>query len=311
MRKLLFCIIVLGMLTMGVSMANAAGSWTEDWNYGDRDTLSASSWPTWWLGWKPPGFDDWGRTYPGLAPGGGNYVAVDGAVRANGDAIYIRDSGVPNETRSGTHPTPTVGDGGNYAAAIAGSPVVRVEFSFMVGAVDDHIYWGMGDTHGGWGGMKQAFNIAAMGRKTNNGDPGEIWLHDGTGTANKASPVGLELEVWNDLRVDVEAAANGGDGLGNVWWRPNGTPTWLAIPEFTNIDMKLLSNTKGVSDPSTWTGMFMRMKRTGAAGTPGVPNVTSEPRIGAVTVSGVPEPATMVLLGLGGMAAFRRRNRKA
>ncbi|NQT54269.1 PEP-CTERM sorting domain-containing protein [bacterium] len=98
--------------------------------------------------------------------------------------------------------------------------------------------------------------------------------------------------------LEIDQAAAGGDGLGSLFIQNLTDGSALSpVAGLQDIALGLLRMDFGAHNPSTWDGLYIRM----AGGGSSIDNIFVE--------SIVPEPATLSLLGLGGLAALRRRRR--
>jgi hypothetical protein len=99
-----------------------------------------------------------------------------------------------------------------------------------------------------------------------------------------------------ELQMVVDFTANGGDGSGSMYIQ-NLTDggDMVAVDGLQNINLEL--GRMGISNPSDVNGLYVRL----AGGGAWVDNLMITP---------VPEPTTMILLGMGGLLGLARRRRK-
>jgi len=128
-------------------------------------------------------------------------------------------------------------------------------------------------------------------------------------STNNPTSVSTLMTIKTRLTLDMDLAANGGDGLCSLSVTDLVTGVTSAVPGLQNLSMHLLEqdpNHIAYGDPSKWTGWYIRNTRyqggdtSYSTGYSVVDNLKLE-------VLDVPEPATLSLLGLGGLLWLRRR----
>jgi hypothetical protein len=107
------------------------------------------------------------------------------------------------------------------------------------------------------------------------------------------------------LFLDFDLAANGGNGLMSFSAMNLVSLAVDAPPELQNVSMNLLAQNAMFADPANWTGFYVRNQRYIGGDSPG--NGIGYHTVDNLTLEVTPEPATMSLLVLGGLACLRRR----
>jgi hypothetical protein len=107
------------------------------------------------------------------------------------------------------------------------------------------------------------------------------------------------------LILDFDLAANGGDGSMSFSAMNLVSLVVDTPPELQNVSMNLLSQDPAFADPANWTGFYIRNQRYAGGDSPG--NGIGYHTVDDLTLIVMPEPATLSLLFLGGLACLRRR----
>ncbi|MDD5349018.1 MAG: PEP-CTERM sorting domain-containing protein [Chthoniobacteraceae bacterium] len=181
--------------------------------------------------------------------------------------------------------TPGAGFGGTaWIANAAGTASLDSQFSLEF-SLYSNTYWG---TLAGFG--NAAFGGISVGWASING----CTLQLGSTVLGNVA-YAFTANSWYDLRLDVDLAANSGEGSASVFVRPTGNAAWIAVTNLSDVDLNLTQ--RGV-DPSTWNTLWFHEEGAGC----GVDNVS-------LTV--IPEPTTWSLLAAGGLLLLARpRHRK-
>lgn len=112
----------------------------------------------------------------------------------------------------------------------------------------------------------------------------------------------------NDLTLvtlDVDLTGNSGDGSMSLTVEDLDTHVVTQPPTLQNVGMGLLDADPNYADPSKWTGWYFRNQRYAGGDSPG--NCIGYHTLDNLTLEVTPEPATLSLLVLGGLACLRRR----
>jgi len=121
----------------------------------------------------------------------------------------------------------------------------------------------------------------------------ELTLANGT-TIN---PAGDEFDYHSQLTdwyVEIDPYANSGDGSISVKWKKTADTEWTVMSGYQDLNLGLLSNS-AISDPATWADYTY--------------DITPGAYLDGVSIYSTPEPATLSLLGLGGLGVLIRRKR--
>jgi len=212
----------------------------EDWNYSTKSQQLTSISP-WRLGW---GNDTCNVSNSSDTLIGNYFAQVNGQLT---DSVYVL----------------------NTNCKLAG-PVIRLEASLFLGGVNSHAYIGLGNYTDGWLGQPQAFNVRAK--------PFLFGIYDAEGTYTEdRNPNEYSKLKWWNIRLEIDTAANGGDGELDFYYKQSGETQWRKSSVLSDLNLQLKSN-PDIDDPSTeWKGIFIRASRT-------EPGQNNEARIGHIKI---------------------------
>ncbi len=229
-----------------------------------------------------------------VGSGPGEYVPDDNSTgRVAHDLLLGRPDTVNGGTVAGSHPTVVAGalefDGGDTATAPGTWDVmvdrVTTEFSFRPDALPDPA----GDNYTGLVslGVAQIY-LQDDGTSNNTGRIQAILFCAPHGTAANYITDwtgGLALNAWHDVRLDVSGLV--------ASLTVDGATTLLDLPDLMNTESDGgFWSTNGAVLGSMWYDPSMRLF-TGA--------------LDEVKINGIPEPSTLVMVGLAGLAFALRR----
>lgn len=104
--------------------------------------------------------------------------------------------------------------------------------------------------------------------------------------------------TWIDVKVDIDTAANAGQGKVSVAYKQRSATTWTLEPALQNVQIGLLNTPAtwgSVNEPSEWGGIYFDIMNGG--------------RVDNIKAYAVPEPATLLLV-LSGVLTLTRIRRK-
>ncbi len=110
---------------------------------------------------------------------------------------------------------------------------------------------------------------------------------------------------WLKIILDVDLTGNSGNGSMSLSVVDLDTDVTTLPPSLQDVSMGLLSQDSRLGDPTKWTGWWFRGQQAAGAANPAV--CPWGYTIDNLVLETVPEPATLSLLVLGGLACLRRR----
>jgi hypothetical protein len=182
----------------------------------------------------------------------GNFLMPDDVGSADNDGIYL------NHT--------------DYSNALQQGPVIRLETSVWVGGANSDIFVGLGSIPS-WAAGNAAFDLQA--------ERFQFTIHDATGGTHTDNNVAeYSQQKWWNVRVDIDPAANGGDGSLDFFYKEPAETVWRQSAALSGLNLQLTSDSF-IDDPYTeWTDIFIRVKRTGTG-------FLQDGRLGPVTLTSV------------------------